>query len=106
MQRIKKGDLVRVISGDESTKEGKVLSVNLKHQTAIVEGLNIVKRHTKPTQQNQNKGGIKTHEAPIKLSKLALVVAKVPQGISKVGYKNDKTGKKIRYAKKLKVKLF
>lgn len=100
MQRIKKGDTVRLISGDEATKEGIVLSVNVKHQTAIVEGLNIVKRHKKPSQESQDKGGIISKEAPIKWCKLALVVPKTPQGISKVGYKLDKNHKKIRYAKK------
>lgn len=99
MQRIKKGDLVRLISGKEKSKEGIVLSVNTKKQTAIVEGLNIIKRHQKPTPQNENKGGIISREAPIVLSKLALVVTKAPQGISKVAYQ-IKDNKKIRVAKK------
>ena len=93
MQRIKKGDLVRIISGDEATKEGVVLQVFPKKQT-------IVKIHQKPDQKNQNKGGIISKEAPIKLSKLALVVVKAPQGISKVSYKMDKNNKKVRIAKK------
>ena len=100
MQRIKKGDFVRIISGDEATKEGVVLQVFPKKQTAIVEGLNIVKIHQKPDQKNQNKGGIISKEAPIKLSKLALVVIKAQQGISKVSYKMDKNNKKVRIAKK------
>lgn len=100
MQRIKKGDLVRIISGDEATKEGVVLQVFPKKQTAIVEGLNIVKIHQKPDQKNQNKGGIISKEAPIKLSKLALVVVKAPRGISKVSYKMNKNNKKVRIAKK------
>lgn len=100
MQRIKKGDTVRLISGDESTKEGIVLSINSKNHTAIVEGLNVVKKHKKPSQQSNDKGGIISMEAPIPMCKLALVVPKAPQGISKVSYKIDKNGKKIRVAKK------
>ncbi len=105
MQRIKKGDLVRLISGDETTKEGIVLSINLKKQTAIVEGLNMIKRHKKSNQQTQEKGGIVSTEAPIALSKLALVVPKAPQGISKISYKIDKNNKKIRIAKKTKTEV-
>ena len=100
MQRIRKGDLVRIISGDETTKEGIVLQVLPKKQSAIVEGLNIVKMHQKPDQKNRNKGGIISKEAPIKLSKLAIVSAKAPQGISKIAYRMDKNNKKIRIAKK------
>ncbi len=100
MQRIKKGDLVRVISGEETSKEGIVLSVIPKKQSAIVEGLNIVKIHQKPDQKNKNKGGIISKEAPIKLSKLAIVAAKAPQGISKIAYRIDKNNKKVRIAKK------
>lgn len=100
MQRIKKGDLVRIISGEETSKEGIVLSVIPKKQSAIVEGLNIVKIHQKPDQKNKNKGGIISKEAPIKLSKLAIVSAKAPQGISKIAYRIDKNNKKVRIAKK------
>ena len=100
MQRIRKGDLVRIISGDEATKEGIVLQVLPKKQSAIVEGLNIVKMHQKPDQKNKNKGGIISKEAPIKLSKLAIVSVKAPQGISKIAYRMDKNNKKIRIAKK------
>lgn len=105
MKRIKKGDKVRLICGDQATQEGIVLSVNYKNNTAIVEGLNMVKRHTKPNQQNQNKGGIITKEAPINMSKLALVVLKAPQGISKVCYKVNREGKKVRMAKKTNTEL-
>ena len=100
MQIIKKGDLVRVIRGDETTKEGIVLKVLPKQNAAIVEGLNIVKVHQKADQKNKNKGGIISKEAPIQLSKLAIVSAKAPQGISKVAYKMDKNNKKVRIAKK------
>ncbi|AIV03469.1 50S ribosomal protein L24 [Candidatus Malacoplasma girerdii] len=101
MQRIKKGDLVRLISGDEATKEGLVLKVNLKKNTAIVEGLNIVKKHKKANPQKQEeKGGIVSFEAPIPLCKLALVVPKAPRGVSKIAYKLDKNNNKVRFVKK------
>ena len=100
MQRIKVGDLVRIISGDEATKEGVVLKVNRKNNTAIVEGLKMVKKHEKANEQQQKKGGINSVEAPINMSKLALVVAKAPRGVSKIAYKVSKTGSKVRVAKK------
>jgi large subunit ribosomal protein L24 len=99
MQRIKKGDKVRVIAGKYVTKEGTVLSVNSKKGTAIVEGLNKVKLHRKPNAK-QEKGGILEKEAGIPLCKLALLAPKAPQGISKIKYTVDKEGKKIRVAKK------
>jgi large subunit ribosomal protein L24 len=102
MQRIKKGDKVRVISGKYATKEGNVLLVDTKHSRAIVEGLNKVKRHQKPS-ANQEKGGIKEKEAFLPLCKLALIAPKAPQGISKIKYVVNKEGNKIRMAKKTNV---
>jgi large subunit ribosomal protein L24 len=99
MQRIKKGDKVRVISGKHVTKEGTVLLVNNKKGTAIIEGLNKVKMHRKPNAK-QEKGGIQEKEAGIPLCKLALLAPKSPQGISKIKYTVNKEGKKIRVAKK------
>lgn len=108
MNRLIKGDKVRVISGKYKTKEGIILSVDNKNKTAIVEGINKVKRHQKPTQQNENKGGIFEKEAPLHLSKLALIVDKAHKGISKVQYKKtDATKKhsKERISKKTKASL-
>lgn len=98
MQRIKTGDKVRVISGKLLGKEGTVLQVCTCCNKAIVEGLNKVKRHQKATAQNE-KGGIKEKEAWIPLSKLALIVPKAKRGVSKIGYKLNKDGKKVRVAK-------
>lgn len=98
MQRIKKGDKVRVISGNLATKEGTVLLVNNKKGVAIVEGLNKRKRHKKANAK-QEKGGIVEIEIGIPLSKLALLSPKAPQGISKIKYQ-IKDGKKIRVSKK------
>ena len=65
--RIKTGDIVEVITGNDSGKQGKVLSVNPKLMQVIVEGVNFMKRHSKPTQQNPQ-GGIIEREAPIHIS--------------------------------------
>jgi large subunit ribosomal protein L24 len=101
MNRIIKGDKVRIISGKYKSKEGIVLSIDTKSKTAIVEGINKVKKHEKPTQANNNKGGIIESEAPILLCKLSLVAEKSKTGISKVSYvTND--GVKTRIAKKTK----
>jgi large subunit ribosomal protein L24 len=99
MQRIFKGDKVRVISGKEKSKEGVVLSINVKAQTAIVEGLNIVQLHQKPSEKNQDKGGIFKKEAGIKLCKLALIDTKAKHGVTKIKFVM-KDNKKIRLGRK------
>ncbi|MDR0857156.1 MAG: 50S ribosomal protein L24 [Mycoplasmataceae bacterium] len=104
MKRLIKGNKVKVISGTHSTKEGVILSINYKDNTAIIEGINVIKRHQKPSQANENKGGIISKEAPIQLSKLALVVPKSTTGVSKIGYSTEK-GKKVRIAKKTKTEV-
>lgn len=98
MQRIKKGDKVRVISGKLLGKEGIILQVCPTCHKAIVEGLNKVKCHKKQG-ANQEKGGIIEKESWIALSKLALVVPKSARGVSKIGYKLNKDGIKVRVAK-------
>ena len=65
--KIKKGDTVRVIAGKDKDKEGKVLSVNAKNSTIVVEGVNMITKHEKPSAANQN-GGIVNREAPISIS--------------------------------------
>ena len=65
--KIKKGDTVKVIAGKDKDKEGKVLSVDAKKNKVIVEGINMITKHTKPNAQNQQ-GGIVNKEAPIDLS--------------------------------------
>jgi len=103
MQKIIKGDKVRIISGKYKSKEGIVLSVNPKDRTVIVEGINKVKRHQKATQQNGNKGGIVEKEMPMLISKVALLSTdkKNKNSITKVGFKVE-GGKKIRISKKSK----
>lgn len=92
--KIKKGDLVRVIAGRDKDKEGKVVSVDVKNHKAIVEGINMVTKHAKPSAQNQN-GGIVHQEAPIDISNIMLV----HEGkVTKIGYKIE-GDKKVRVAK-------
>ena len=71
--RIKKGDTVKVIAGKDKGKEGKVMSVNAKNHTALVEGVNMVTKHAKPSAANQQ-GGILHQEAPIDISNIMYVV--------------------------------
>ena len=90
--KIKKGDTVKVIAGKDKDKEGKVLSI--KDGKAIVEGINMVTKHAKPSMSNQQ-GGIINKEAPIDLSNLMVMY----KGKStRVGFKVE-DGKKVRIAK-------
>ncbi len=95
MSKIKKNDLVQVMSGREKGKTGKVSAVNTKKNVVYVSGLNIVKKAIKPRSQ-QDKGGIHDIEAPLHISKLS-VVSKGK--CSRVGYKFE-NGKKVRVAKR------
>jgi len=95
MLKIKKGDLVKVIAGKDRNKEGKVIAINRKDNTVLVEGVNMVKKHTKPSMANQD-GGIVSQEAPIDISN----VMYVHKGqTTRVGFKMD-GDKKVRFAKK------
>jgi len=72
--KIKKGDTVRVIAGSNKGAEGSVLSISRETNKAVVEGVNVVKKHNKPNAQNPQ-GGITEKEAPIHLSNLSLITA-------------------------------
>ena len=92
--KIKKGDLVKVIAGADKDKEGKVLAVNKENGTLIVEGVNMLTKHTKPSAANQN-GGIVHQEGPIDASN----VMYLHKGTAtRVGFKMD-GDKKVRFAK-------
>ncbi len=93
---IKKGDTVKVISGDDKGKTGKVLKVLVADNRALVEGLNIVTKHRKPTAQNTS-GKIDKVEAPIHISNLMVVVGGKPTRISR---KVNEQGKLQRVARK------
>ena len=94
--KIKKGDVVKVIAGAARGKEGKVLEVFVSANKALVEGLNMVSRHTKPNTKNPQ-GGIIKKEAPIHISNLALIDGK--GNATRVGRKVE-NGKIVRYSKK------
>ena len=93
--KIKKGDLVKVIAGKDKDKEGKVLVVNHKNGTVIVEGVNMLTKHQKPSAANQE-GGIVNVEGPIDASNVMLVVDGMA---TRVGFKME-GDKKVRVAKK------
>ncbi|MGI6768340.1 MAG: 50S ribosomal protein L24 [Bacilli bacterium] len=95
--KIKKGDTVKVIAGDSKGKTGKVLHVLANKNRVIVEGVNIVSRHQRPSNAHPD-GGIIKKEAPIHISNVQLVDPETNEA-TKVGYKFD-DGKKLRYAKK------
>ncbi|MGV3508815.1 MAG: 50S ribosomal protein L24 [Sphingobacteriaceae bacterium] len=96
--KIRKGDLVQVMAGDSKGKQGKVTEVILKTNRAIVEGANMVSKHTKPSATNPN-GGIVKMEAPIHISNLMVVDAKTGKP-SRVGRKKNDAGKLVRITKK------
>ncbi|WP_066759072.1 50S ribosomal protein L24 [Crocinitomix algicola] len=93
---VKVGDTVKVISGTSKGSEGKVLRIDRKKNRAIVEGVNIVKKHVKPSASNPQ-GGIEETEAGIHLSNIMVVVDGVA---SRVGRKEDENGKLVRFLKK------
>ena len=95
---IKKGDKVAVISGKDKGKEGTVVKVFPKENRVLVEGVNLVTKHLKPSQVNPN-GGIEQMEAPIHASNVLPVDPKTGKP-TRVGYGVDKNGKKVRIAKK------
>ena len=95
MSKIKKGDMVQVITGKDKGKEGKVIAVNKKNNTILVEGANMITKHTKPSVANQQ-GGIIHQEGPIDISNVMYVHNGQP---TRVGYKMD-GDKKVRIAKK------
>jgi large subunit ribosomal protein L24 len=96
--RIRKGDTVVVISGRERGKSGKVLSVDLGAGKLIVEKLNIIKRHTKPSQKAKQ-GGILEREAPLAISNV-MFLCPVTQKPTRVGVRTLEDGRRVRFSKK------
>ena len=92
--KIKKGDTVKVIAGRDKDKEGKVVSVDRKKSKVLVEGINMITKHEKPSAANQN-GGIVQKEAPIDISNVMYVHKGKP---TRIGFKIE-DGKKVRFAK-------
>jgi len=94
---IKKGDIVKIITGEYKGKTGKVLEVLRKKNRIVVEGVNIVSRHTKPSNANPD-GGIIKKEAPIHISNVLLVDPKTNEA-SRIGF-TTVDNKKVRFSKK------
>ena len=93
---VKVGDTVKVISGTSKGNEGKILAIDRKKNRAIVEGVNIVKKHVKPSASNPQ-GGIEETEAGIHISNIMIVMDGVA---SRIGRKLDENGKLVRFLKK------
>ncbi|MBP9738412.1 50S ribosomal protein L24 [Candidatus Saccharibacteria bacterium] len=102
--RIKKGDLVKIITGSDKGKTGKVVAVQPNDRTVTVEGINIVKRHVKPSMVSPQGGIVDVHK-PMDISKVALVQAGSKDGkTSRVAYVVDKAGDKKRVYRQAKNK--
>lgn len=97
---IKKGDLVLIISGKDKGRKGKVLNVLPKEDKVIVEGINMVKRHTRPTPKNRQ-GGIVEKPAPIYKCKVLLVCPRCNQP-TRIAHSILESGQKVRICKKCK----
>lgn len=93
---IKVGDTVKVLSGESRGAQGKVLTIDRKKERVIVEGINLIKKHAKPSASNPE-GGIVEKEGTIHISNLMLVVKGVA---TRIGRKANKEGKLVRYSKK------
>jgi len=94
---VKKGDTVKVLSGADNGKTGKITSVDREKGRAFVEGINLVSKHTKPSAANPQ-GGIVKREASVHISNLMVVDSKGQA--SRIGRKLNKDGKLVRYSKK------
>ena len=95
--KIKKDDNVLVIAGEHKGSEGKVIKIIREKNRAIVEGVNMVKKHAKPSAQNPQ-GGIIEKEAAIHVSNLSLVSSE--GNATRVGFRVEEDGNKVRFAKK------
>ncbi|MDP1726378.1 MAG: 50S ribosomal protein L24 [Bacteroidota bacterium] len=96
-RHVKKGDMVMVVAGDDKGKKGRILEIITASERALVEGINIVSRHTKPNAQNQN-GGIIKKEAPVHISNLK--VLDKAGNATRTGRKVNEAGKLVRVSKK------
>ncbi len=98
MVKIKKNDEVIIIAGKHKGQSGKVVSINRKTDKIVVDKINMVKKHNKPTQNNPD-GGITEFEAPIHISNVALKSKGKDGKATKVGFKTDEKGRKHRVEK-------
>jgi len=96
--KIKKGDSVEVVAGKDAGKRGRVLKVDPERERLVIEGVNLIKRHTKPNPQKRIQGGIVEREASIHVSNVMVVSPDSGQR-TRVGYKILDDGRKVRVAK-------
>ena len=96
--KIKKGDSVEVVAGKDSGKRGRVLKVDPSQERLVIEGVNMIKRHTKPNPQKRIQGGIVEREASVHVSNVMVVSPDSGQR-TRVGYKILDDGRKVRVAK-------
>jgi len=101
--RIKKGDNVKVLSGNDKDKTGEILEVIPKKNKIVVKGVNVRKKHVKPRRQGEE-GGIISVECPIDSSKVNVVCAKCGKA-TKIGYEVNEKGEKVRVCKKCGAKI-
>lgn len=97
--KLKKNDLVKVISGESRGQEGKILAIDSKKQRATIEGVNMISKHAKPSSKNPN-GGIEKKEGSIHISNLMLVEAGKTTRVARM--MDEKSGKVVRISKKTK----
>ena len=96
--KIKKGDTVEVISGKDAGTRGRVLVIDRKRERLVIEGVNMIKRHTRPNPQKNVQGGIVQREAPIHVSNVMVVSPDSGQR-SRIGFRILDDGRKVRVAK-------
>jgi large subunit ribosomal protein L24 len=96
--KIKKGDTVEVIAGKDAGKQGRVLVVDNKRERVVVEGVNMIKRHTRPNPQKNIKGGVVEREAGVHVSNVMVLSPDSGQR-SRIGYQILDDGRKVRVAK-------
>ena len=96
--KIKKGDTVEVISGKDAGKRGRILKMDPSRERVVIEGVNLIKRHTRPNPQKKIQGGIVEREAAIHLSNV-MVVSPDSGRRTRVGFKVLDDGRKVRVAK-------
>ena len=101
MNKIRKGDIIKVISGSYKGQTGKVIKTSLNKNRILVEGINVVKKHMKPSQESPQ-GGIIEKEMSIHISNIMLTIKDKP---IKVGFEFDKNGKKYRINKQTNKKI-
>ena len=101
MQKIKKGDTVEVVAGKDIGRQGEVLSVLVKEERIVVQAVNLVKKHQKPRQagRSQQAAGIVEFESPLSISNVMLICKQCNQK-TRVGFRINEEGKKVRHCKK------